>query len=395
MRVGIEFPFLDDSWLGGVTAIANLLHALWMLDDRRIEPVLIAALGTPDSLLEGMPPIQVLRTRLLDKASSLNRIGRLSRRVIGRNLPFELWLKKNRIDVFSHCSPLGRRASVPTVGHIADFGYKYFRDLYPSNVFANKDNGMSRVCNEYDMLLLSSQAAEADYRRFFPAATARSAVLNIVPSSVPATQSSVEDLLGRYAIPPRYFYSPNQFWVHKNHLAVVEALAITKAAGHDIHMVCTGNLRDSRKLDHFEAVMQRAKNRGVLDQFHVLGIVPYADVIDLMRHSIAVVSASLFEGWGISVTEAKILGKAVVLSDIPVFREQNPEHAAFFNPAVPDELAQRLIAAADDYREDQDRENQAVASARHPRWVRDYAGGFEDIVLAAAALRTGATRSAS
>lgn len=387
LRVGIEFPFFDHSWLGGVSAIRNLVNAFRYLEKPKVELVLVAGGRTPDILLAGMRDVRTVRTNLIDPAHWASLPGRALRRSVGRNIPLELWLRSRGIQVYSHCAPLGLRAAMPTIGHIADFGYKYFKDLYPDDVFANKDAGTARICNEFDMLLLSSRSAEADYQRFFPDASAKSAVLNIVPTSIPEQESTLDQLVARYQIPHRYIHSPNQFWVHKNHVAIVEALAIAKAKGHDIHVVCNGGTLDERRPCHFEATIDRARTLGVDDRFHVLGIIPYQDAIDLMRHSMAVLSASLFEGWGISITEAKMLGKTILLSDIPVFREQAPERASYFDPDDHEELAARLIATQEGYSETADRAAAALQRERWPLLARHYAAGFEQIAIAAADLR--------
>jgi glycosyltransferase involved in cell wall biosynthesis len=381
MRVGLEFPFVDESWIGGVSGISHLINALWSLDDRRIEPVLVASPRTPDSLLAAMPPILTLRTSLVDTSHVANRIGRAWRRGLGRNLPMEVWLKRHGIKVFSHCAPLGRKATVPTIGYIPDFGYKYFPELYSSKITAFTDSGIARTCDEYNILLLASRAVEKDYRSFFPAAKAPSVILNIVPSRIPQSASSRDDLVLKYGIPSSYFYSPNQFWVHKNHLTILEALAIAKDWGSNLHVVCTGRPFDRRRPGHFDFVIKRAKELGVKDRFHVLGIVPFADAMDLMRHSMAVLSASVFEGWGISVAEATMLGKAVVLSDIPVFHEHEPERARYFDPLDPTTLAKQLIATVHSHVEAEDLLAQAKANERQSQRVSTYARHFEDIAI--------------
>lgn len=57
------------------------------------------------------------------------------------------------------------------------------------------------------------------------------------------------------------------------------------------------------------------------------GGVAYADVYALMRFSVRVINPSLFEGWSSAVEECKSVGKRLVLSGIPVHREQAAERA--------------------------------------------------------------------
>jgi len=68
------------------------------------------------------------------------------------------------------------------------------------------------------------------------------------------------------------------------------------------------------------------------DLFRVLGIVPYEDLLSLMRHSVAIINPSLCEGWSTTVEEAKALGKTILLSDIAVHKEQDPPKGCFFPP---------------------------------------------------------------
>jgi glycosyltransferase involved in cell wall biosynthesis len=390
-RVGIHFAFTDDSWLGGVNAIGNLLHALTILEKPRIEPVIIAGAATPYGLVDSLPKFELLRTRLVDSCNFEYLSRRVLRRALGFDPLIESWLRANKIDILCHSPSLGKRSSIPTIGYIADFGYQHFKNIYSADVWAKKHAGMVRICNEYDTLLMSSRAVAADYSKFFPAASARPAVLHFIPARVllRTEVTDLQTLMLRYKIPERFFYVPNQFWVHKNHQTIVEALELLASEGREVHVVSTGLTKDERQPGYFSKLMLEVERRGVADRFHVLGIVPYADAGAIMRHSVAVVSASRFEGWGLSVAEAKLLGKLVILSDIPVFREQSPEHGVFFDPLNPRELAGHLVRIWETYSLSEDLRRQQLAEQSRATVIRAYARGFEEIVIEAMLRRRG------
>jgi glycosyltransferase involved in cell wall biosynthesis len=90
--------------------------------------------------------------------------------------------------------------------------------------------------------------------------------------------------------------------------------------------------------------MERVARAGLQERFRPLGVVPYEHVAALMRESVAVINPSLFEGWSTTVEEAKSSGKRVLLSDIPVHREQAPPGGSFFDPHDPDGLAELIWA---------------------------------------------------
>jgi glycosyltransferase involved in cell wall biosynthesis len=107
------------------------------------------------------------------------------------------------------------------------------------------------------------------------------------------------------------------------------------------------------------------EEEGVGDAYKVLGMVPYADVTALMAHSLAVINPSLFEGWSTSVEEAKAMGKAIVLSRIPVHVEQDPARASFFDPHSVRELADALAKTHDELAGKSDHELMRLARERN------------------------------
>jgi glycosyltransferase involved in cell wall biosynthesis len=101
---------------------------------------------------------------------------------------------------------------------------------------------------------------------------------------------------------------------------------------------------DLRRPNHFTELMQHCRSRDVQDRFRVLGMVPYRDVQSLMQHAHAVINPSRFEGWSTAVEEARTMGKQLLLSDIPVHREQAPAGTLFFGVDDPAELAGAMHA---------------------------------------------------
>jgi glycosyltransferase involved in cell wall biosynthesis len=62
-----------------------------------------------------------------------------------------------------------------------------------------------------------------------------------------------------------------------------------------------------------------------------------------MRRACAVIQPSLFEGWSTVIEDARMLGRPLIVSDIPVHREQIETSGTFFEPTNPLSLAHALI----------------------------------------------------
>jgi glycosyltransferase involved in cell wall biosynthesis len=128
---------------------------------------------------------------------------------------------------------------------------------------------------------------------------------------------------------------------------------------------------DYRNLSYFPSLMKYAAECNVLENFRVLGQIPFDHLAGLMRHATAFINPSRFEGWSTSVEEAKSMGKQVVLSDIAVHREQAPDRSFFFPPDDPDALAGAMMAADDEFNGQRDAAMQDEARARFPQRQRE------------------------
>jgi glycosyltransferase involved in cell wall biosynthesis len=76
-----------------------------------------------------------------------------------------------------------------------------------------------------------------------------------------------------------------------------------------------------------------------------LGVLPHPQVIWQMRAASIFVSPALYEPFGLTVLEAGACGCALVLSDIPTFRELWVGAALFFDPRDPASLTEALHSA--------------------------------------------------
>jgi glycosyltransferase involved in cell wall biosynthesis len=151
--------------------------------------------------------------------------------------------------------------------------------------------------------------------------------------------------LAQYGLPPKYFYLPNQFWRHKNHQVVVDALTILKKRRFDVVVASSGAREDPRDPGYFDDLMKRIEGGGVGANFRYLGELPRDHVYALLRTSVALINPSRFEGWSTTVEEAKSFGVPMILSDIDVHREQTGGTARYFGVDDPGLLADHLREA--------------------------------------------------
>lgn len=340
INVGFILIFNDQQWIGGINYYRSLFSAMMSLPDRKVNPVIFTNSDSDLSFLKDYPEIKIVRTKLLDKGSILSWIRTGVKKLFSDDLLIIRFLKQNHIDVLSHSNYILHDSTISTIGWIPDFQHKYLPEYFGDNDITSRDRAFKDICCYSSRVIFSSVTAKRDAERYYPEYSSRYEVLHFVPAPIDLTEIPDKEVLQKkYPIKEPYFFVPNQFWVHKNHIIILEALKILRSQNKVVNVLCSGDTHDYRKPKYFDSLIDTATTLGITDNFIVLGIIPYQELIGLMVNSVSVINPSLFEGWSTTVEETKSLGIPIILSDIPVHREQNPEKGIFFDPKDAESLA--------------------------------------------------------
>lgn len=379
IRVGLA---LGVSWLGSVNYYRNLLNAVWSLPDRQIEPVLLLGKRADMGILAGLPPVEVVQSRWFDPLTPRWAIRKSWQQAFASDPFLERFLRSHRIDVLSHSDFLGRHAAVPAMCWIGDFQHRQLPQFFkrPERIYRDRDFRMQ--CHHATRILLSSYDAQRSLATFEPSCVEKSRVLQFVAQPhVDGETTELGLLQERYGFAGSYFHVPNQFWAHKNHQLILDALALLKARGQPVLVIATGAKEDYRQPRYFEQLMARADALGVLDSFRTLGVIPYTDLVGVMSNAVALINPSRAEGWSTSVEEAKSLGKRIILSDIPVHREQAPADGVYVGPDDTTGLADAMWQVLTGFEPVADRERMEHARIELPGRVRVFAETYQQFVL--------------
>lgn len=389
IRTGFVFRFEANDWLGGVSYYRNLFHALSSLEHRKIEPVIFVGSRINLPWVAEFSAFEIIQTSLLDQARQPCFLRRVFRRLFpfihdrlqrqARDLQFKRLLRKYKISIISHVQDLTMDFGIPTIGWITDFQHKHLPGFFCNDEILERDRIFDVICRKCRRVLVSSYEAQKDLLRYFPQCGTKSRVLQFVASLPISNITSREQLENKYHFDQPYFYLPNHFWIHKNHLLVIEALKILKSQGYPVLVLLSGKQDDYRKSNYFDELMLKVDQYGLKGSFKPLGIIPYSDVLSLMRHSFCVINPSLFEGWSNTVEEAKTLGKTIILSDIPVHREQAYRDAYFFDPHSPESLSSQMKYVWD-HRDSVDQLSTGELAKDHRRRLIRFAESYETIV---------------
>lgn len=389
LRIGLIMQGSRE-WIGGAEYIKNLILALGSLPTEvrsTFELYLICSKSIDAELHSQVSPhvdqIYYLEVDL-EPVTLVNRIRwKLVRTLFDLFDPrVDAFVKKINLDfIYPNLNQGKGKTASPSAAWIPDFQYKYLTQFFTELEMQKREQVCQKIAKYAEVVVFSSQTVAADFQKFYPQSASKVKILSFKTSALlqwyqfdpVATQA-------KYNLSDRFFLVSNQFWQHKNHLLLFEALKILKEQSIYPIIVCTGLLSDHRQLEYANTIMQTIENFGIQPQVHLLSLIPKIDQIQLMRRCLAVIQPSLFEGWSTVVEDARVFGKSIILSDIPVHLEQNPPRSIFFERHSSQSLATVLADCWQELTPGPDLQQEAASKSNNFPEIQAFGNKFIEIV---------------
>jgi glycosyltransferase involved in cell wall biosynthesis len=279
------------------------------------------------------------------------------------------WIRRFGVDflVFPAPSPIGFESGVPYVIAVHDLQHRLhpeFPEVSANGEWESREylfrNGIENALT----VLVDSEVGREDVLNLYGdvISSERTRVLPFLPApylDAGETASNAAIARERLDLPERFLFFPAQFWPHKNHVRVVQALArIRSERGVDVDVVMCGSASDPIRASVLDEVHRTAAAEGVEDLVHILGYVEDDLMAPLYAASRGVLLPTFFGPTNIPILEAWGQGRPVLSSDLRGIREQCGEAAVLVDPtSVPaiaegihslwsdDRLRRKLVAA--------------------------------------------------
>jgi glycosyltransferase involved in cell wall biosynthesis len=335
-------------WAGGYNYQSNLFAALSKFRPGEFSPVLFAGTGDDDADLA--PLAAIAGVEVVRSAAFAGRAGLAAALALGLDRAAAAEFRTHRIDVvFESARFFGWRLPYPAIAWFPDFQHRRLPQLFPAAARWHREAGFRMQIASGRTVMLSSESSHRDFRKFYPGAKNEVCLVRFATGPSPAfLTADPAEVVAQYQLPEKYFYLPNQFYTHKNHEVVVDALAILAQRGFDAVVCASGSTEDRRERGHFDEVMARVRSRGLESRFRHLGMIPLSHVYALLRACTGLINPSRSEGWSTTVEEAKSFGVPMILSDLDVHREQTNDTASYFGTDDPATLADHLVRVSQD-----------------------------------------------
>lgn len=235
---------------------------------------------------------------------------------------------------------------------IPDFQHNRYPEYFSEEETERRTRYFKKIKDNDNKLILSSYDALRDFNQFYNGGKKETYVVHFVSYLQPIIErfnvKTEANVLEHYHLQDKkYVCIMNQFWKHKNHFTVLQAIDkyYEMNPSKQIYFIFTGIIDDYRDKNYASKIRNTISSSNFKRYIILLGLIDRTDQLIIMKNSEFVIQPSLFEGWGSVVEDAKVLDKRVLLSDIPVHREQMYEKCKLFDPHSPEELAELIKTA--------------------------------------------------
>jgi glycosyltransferase involved in cell wall biosynthesis len=258
------------------------------------------------------------------------------------------------VDLLLMLGPYGPAFSwlTPFVMSVYDLNHRLqpeFLEVSAFGEFDRREYLYTNVCRYATLVIVDSEVGKEDLLRFYGHLIDADRV-RILPYfspvarvAMPATQE-IARVAAKHRLPKRYFFYPAQFWRHKNHALIVQALKIiADKTGERIPVVFCGSYSDYARALNFKEMWASAAQLGLTNEVRYLGPVPDEDMAALYAQSVALVMPTFFGPTNIPPLEAWHFGRPVITSDIRGLRDQTGDAGLLVDPRSPEALADAML----------------------------------------------------
>jgi len=248
-------------------------------------------------------------------------------------------IERASVQVMHQTLQAGFRTKIPSIYMPYDLQHAHLPEMFTRRELRWRDASYRTLCREAQAVVAISRWGRDDLIQSYELPPEKVRWVHLAPAVdayAPITDGERAATRERLALPEAFAYYPAQTWKHKNHLGLLEALAVLR----DRHGLRVPLVSSGFQNDFFPVIERRARELGLSVQVRFLGFVAPRTVQALYGLCRMVVFPSRFEGFGMPVVEAFRLGVPVACSNATSLPEVAGEAALTFDPGSTEEIAE-------------------------------------------------------
>ncbi len=207
---------------------------------------------------------------------------------------FDKVLLKNEIDLIYYLNDSASKTEnfnyITTVWDLGHRDYVEFPELGNSKSFWYRENKFNNVLPRATAIITESETGRNNIiKRYNIDGDRVIAIPFIATNIVNITKNEYEanylDIKKKYNINGDYIFYPAQFWAHKNHVYILDALLIIK----EKHKIILNAIFSGSNKGNLKYIKEYAQKIGIAEQIFFIGFVEDEEIPYLYKQSVALV----------------------------------------------------------------------------------------------------------
>jgi glycosyltransferase involved in cell wall biosynthesis len=327
-------------------------YKVFPFDNWSIEAIRLAFLRrSADTLGKlGLPDI---KNKLYAKISRLSVQYRINQLIRDYNLDYCIYPLINKLEPPQTITPL--------IGISHDLFWQFSPLTYTESYRDKYNYSLKLWLDKASLIIAVSEKTRQDIFKVFPQSIYKQKVKTILSAGSPIQLTASINSLNTAEL---LFYFPSSFSIYKDHLTLLKAVINLANKNYKFKVILTGKDTDklingSMKLSQQSSTEEYQdyvgscqdiyqKNQEIIQKYFLgLGYTDYKTVEYYYQTCNCILMPSQYEGFGLAISEALLLGIPVIAADLEVYREQVelyqcPERVEFFPVGDAQALAQCL-----------------------------------------------------
>jgi len=281
----------------------------------------------------------------VDKADA----AQTSSRNMARLLKILVKLHGVNLNIFTAPTQLSFLMNTPFIMPIHDLQHRLnpqFPEVSSDGLDKEREYIYANSLASAAVILVDSDIGKEDVLSCYPVEDSnRIKILPFTPSNYLCGDFSREELdrtRQKYHLPPRFLFYPANFWAHKNHKAIIQALSYIKK-NHELEIPIVFVGTKTGRYNNYTSIQELIYTCELGDQVLYLGYVTNDDMGCLYKLAEALVMPTFFGPTNIPFLEAFALGCPVIGSDIRGVREQIGDAGLLVDPNSSEDLAAAIL----------------------------------------------------
>lgn len=252
--------------------------------------------------------------------------------------------KKEGIDLFYFPNPVKFDIKYPYIYTVWDLGHRrtpYFPEVSRAGwLWQEREDMYQTMLYRASYVITGNEEGKKEILENYPMPAGKVRVSYFPVASFCKGEEQKPDFITDNP----YFFYPAQFWPHKNHIVILDALNILEEKYNLKPIVyLTGSEKGNKSY-----IQNEIEKRGLSSQVKMTGFVSDEELKYLYTHATGMIFASLMGPNNMPPIEATFLECPVIITDLDGHKEQLGDTALFFNGYKPEELAENMYKLLSD-----------------------------------------------